>query len=129
MAVPRARVFEYEVAYDGKSVARAREAAVEVPEVWSPEHLVLAGLLDCSLTSLRHHAKKEGVEVSASGEATGTVTRREDGRFAFVDVEARLDVRFDPAPRDRDELLRLAERDCFVGASLTATPRYVWNVA
>jgi len=128
MAEPRARVFEYEVAYDGTSLATAKEVAVQVPEAWRPEHLVLAGLLDCSLTSLRHHARKEGVEVT--GEASGTVTRREeDGRFAFVDIEARLDVMFDPAPRDRNALLRLAERDCFVGASLTATPRYVWTVA
>ena len=90
---------------------------------------MLAGLLDCSLTSLRYHARREGIAVTGAGEASGTVTRREtDGRFAFVDVEARLDVRFDPEPVDRDALLRLAERDCFVGASLTAEPRYVWNV-
>ena len=130
MAEPRPRVFEFEVAYDGTSVATAKEVTVDVPEAWSPEHLVLAGLLDCSLTSLRYHAKREGVAVTAAGEASGTVTRRdEDGRFAFVDIEARFDVRFDPTPRDSDELLRLAERDCFVGASLTAKPRYVWNVA
>jgi uncharacterized OsmC-like protein len=130
MAEPRPRVFEYEVAYDGTSVATAAEATVEVPTSWSPEHLVLAGLLDCSLTSLRYHARRAGVEVTATGEASGTVTRRvEDGRFAFVDVEARFEVRFDPAPDDRETLLRLAERDCFVGASLTAPPRYVWNVA
>jgi len=123
-------VFEYEVAYDGTSVASAEEASLEVPESWSPEHLVLAGLLDCSLTSLRYHARREGVTVSASGEASGTVTRREeDGRFAFVDVEARFDVRFEPDPADQDALLQRAERDCFVGASLTARPRYVWNVA
>ena len=129
MAEPRARVFEYAVAYDGASVARAKEEAVAVPEAWSPEHLVLAGLLDCSLTSLRYHARREGIGVTGAGEASGTVTRREaDGRFAFVDVEARLDVRFDREPADRDALLRLAERDCFVGASLTAEPRYVWNV-
>ncbi|MGE5273882.1 MAG: OsmC family protein [Verrucomicrobiota bacterium] len=130
MAEPRARVFEYAVAYDGTSVATAKGATVDVPEAWSPEHLVLAGLLDCSLTSLRYHAKRSGVEVTAEGEASGTVTRREeDDRFAFVDIEARFDVRFDPAPGDREALLRLAERDCFVGASLTAKPRYVWNVA
>jgi uncharacterized OsmC-like protein len=131
MAEPRARVFEFEVAYDGTSAATANEATIDIPEAWSPEHLVLAGLLDCSLTSLRYHARREGVEVTAAGStASGTVTRRdEDGRFAFVDVEARFDVRFDPAPRDRDALLHLAERDCFVGASLTAKPRYVWNVA
>ena len=130
MAEPRARVFEYTVAYDGTSVATAEQEAVQVPKSWSPEHLVLAGLLDCSLTSLRHHAHRAGVSVTASGEASGTVTRRdEDGRFAFVDVEARFAVRFDPQPADRDALLQLAERDCFVGASLTARPRYVWNVA
>jgi uncharacterized OsmC-like protein len=130
MAEPRPRVFEFEVAYDGTSAATAKDATVDVPEAWSPEHLVLAGLLDCSLTSLRYHAKRDGVVVTAAGEASGTVTRRdEDGRFAFVDIEARFDVRFDPPPRDSGELLRLAERDCFVGASLTAKPRYVWNVA
>jgi len=130
MAEPRAREFEYEVAYDGNAVATAEGTTVQVPESWSPEHFVLAALLDCSLTSLRHHARKEGVQVRASGEASGTVTRREhDGRFAFVEVEARLDVRFEPQPADREALLRLAERDCFVGASLTSPPRYVWNVA
>jgi organic hydroperoxide reductase OsmC/OhrA len=130
MAEPRARVFEYEVAYDGAAVATAKETALEVPESWSPEHLVLAALLDCSLTSLRHHARKEGVVVTGRGKASGTVTRREeDGRFAFVEVEARLAVRFAPSPADPDALLEKAERDCFVGASLTSPPRYVWNVA
>jgi hypothetical protein len=62
----------------------------------------------------------------------GTVTRREsDGRFAFVDVRFDADVSFDPKPDDAAvaELLAKAERDCFVGASLTARPTYTWNVA
>jgi uncharacterized OsmC-like protein len=123
-------VFEYEVRYDGTAVATAEGTAVEVPERWSPEHLVLAAVLDCSLTSLRYHARKEGVAVTASGEASGTVTRREeDGRFAFVEIEARFDVHFEPPPADEAALLASAERDCFVGASLTAPPRYVWNVS
>jgi uncharacterized OsmC-like protein len=130
MAEPRARVFGYEVAYDGTAIATAEGTAVEVPESWSPEHLVLAAVLDCSLTSLRYHARREGVAVTASGEASGTVTRRErDGRFAFVEIEAHFDVHFEPAPADQGALLERAERDCFVGASLTAPPRYVWNVA
>ncbi len=130
MAEPRARVFGYEVAYDGTAVATAEGTAVEVPESWSPEHLVLAAVLDCSLTSLRYHARREGVAVNASGQASGTVTRRdEDGRFAFVEIEARFDVRFEPTPADQGALLESAERDCFVGASLTSPPRYVWNVA
>jgi organic hydroperoxide reductase OsmC/OhrA len=123
-------VFSYEVAYDGTAVATAEGTDVRVPESWSPEHLVLAAVLDCSLTSLRYHARREGVAVTASADASGTVTRREeDGRFAFVDIEARFRVRFEPAPADQAALLEKAERDCFVGASLTAPPRYVWNVA
>ena len=53
-----------------------------------------------------------------------------DGRFAFVEVECGLDVRLDPEPEAErlTELLALAERDCFVGASLTEKPRYEWRV-
>jgi hypothetical protein len=84
----------------------------------------------CSLASLRYHARRAGSEVVASGEADGTVTRRdEDGRYAFVEIECRLDVELAPPPDDLPGLLAKAERDCFVGASLTAKPRYVWNVA
>jgi hypothetical protein len=63
--------------------------------------------------------------------ARGTVTRREeDGRFAFVEITCEADVAFDPKPDDSTvaELLAKAERDCFVGSSLTATPSYEWRV-
>ena len=64
-------------------------------------------------------------------EADGVVTKRdEDGRYAFVEVDCNLDVELDPLP-DREgvaELLELAERDCFIGASLTAPPHYRWRV-
>ena len=71
-----------------------------------------------------------GLVIAASGAATGTVTRRdEDDRYAFVEIECRLDVELTPQAEDLDGLLAKAERDCFIGASLTAKPRYVWNVA
>lgn len=130
MAEPRARVFEYEAAFDGGTSATAKGETASLPESWEPEHLVLAGLVDCSLTSLRYHARRAGIEASGSGSARGTITRRDDdGRFAFVDVEVRLDVRLEPPSADLDALLAKAERDCFIGASLTTKPRYVWNVA
>jgi hypothetical protein len=69
--------------------------------------------------------------VSGSASAEGVVARREDdGRYAFVEVECGLDVELDPALGGErlTELLDLAERDCFVGASLTAKPRYEWRV-
>jgi uncharacterized OsmC-like protein len=105
---------------------------VEVPENWTPEHSVLAGLLDCSLTSLRYHALRYGIAVDAEGSARGLVTKRDsDGRYGFVEIDVQFDVSFDPRPGDAEiaELLAKAERDCFVGASLTPAPVYSWNVA
>ena len=105
---------------------------LEVPDEWSPEHLLLAALIRCSLKSLRFHAKRTGVDVrSAAGNGRTLVTRREtDGRYALVEADLELAVELVPEP-DPDalaELLASAARDCFVGSSLTATPSYRWSV-
>lgn len=123
-------MFEFEAAHDGGVRVTAKGESVDLPQSWQPEELVLAAVIDCSLTSLRYHAKREGLEASGSGSATGTVTKRdEDGRFAFVDVEVHMDVTLTPPSADQAALLAKAERDCFIGASLTAKPRYVWSVS
>jgi uncharacterized OsmC-like protein len=127
-----AKEFTYAVGFErsGRIVAEGR-APLEPEEVWTPEHLVLAGLWRCSLASLRFHAERAGIDLVADGSATGRVTRREgDGRYAFVEIECRLDVELEPAPAG-DELAALlakAERDCFIGASLTLKPSYHWRV-
>jgi uncharacterized OsmC-like protein len=131
VAKPKAKRFEHAVSLlrDGRFSAEGE--TVEVPENWTPEHSVLAGLLDCSLTSLRYHALRYGVAVDAEGSASGTITRREsDGRYAFVRIEVRFVISLDPKPvqTEIDTLLMKAERDCFVGASLTPAPSYVWEV-
>ncbi len=133
MAEPRARVFEYQVDVDGDGDAHSDRGGAPIPAdaAWTPEHLVLAGLARCTLTSLAYHAKRSGLTVTGTARAHGTVTRRErDGRFAFVAVEVAFDVALDPrpAPDALRELLAKAERDCFVGASLTAVPTYTWRV-
>lgn len=130
------RSFEYEVSVDetwdarsdrgGGVLAGAEEAS------WTPEHLLLAGLVRCTLTSLRHHCVRAGVVLTARAKARGTVTRRdEDGRFAFVEVAVEAEAAFDPRPDEAvvAELLAKAERDCFIGASLTVEPTYSWTVA
>jgi organic hydroperoxide reductase OsmC/OhrA len=127
----RARVFTYDVSLDREWTATSGEGGSPLPleEPWSPEHLLLAGLARCSLTSLRYHARRAGTEVTASASANGTVTRREeDGRFAFMEIDVEADVTFDPRPEGVRELLAKAERDCFVGASLTVKPHYRWTV-
>jgi uncharacterized OsmC-like protein len=105
---------------------------LDTPPEWSPEHLLLAALVRCSLKSLRYHAKPKGVDIqSASGGGRTLVTRREtDGRYALVDTEVEIAVEIapEPEPAALTELLGLAERDCFVGSSLTAKPSYRWAV-
>ena len=91
---------------------------------------MLVGLARCTLTSLRYHARA-GSAPTASASARGTVTgREEDGRFAFVEIEVDADVALDPPPDGESgprRSSRKAERDCFVGASLTVTPPYTVN--
>ena len=131
-----AKSFDYNVSLDetwdawsdrgGGVLAGADEAS------WTPEHLVLAGLARCTLTSLRYHCVRAGITLTSRASTRGTVTRRDsDGRFAFVEVAFEGDVSFDPKPDEEavSELLAKAERDCFVGASLTARPTYSWRVA
>jgi organic hydroperoxide reductase OsmC/OhrA len=105
---------------------------LDLPAGWSPEHLLLAALVRCSLKSLRFHAKRLAVEVpSASGSGRTLVTKREtDDRYALVETEVELAVEIEPEPEAQalDGLLALAERDCFIGSSLTAKPSYRWTV-
>jgi len=129
----RARVFDYRVSADADWTVHSDRGggAIARDDAWSPEHLVLAGLVRCTLTSLEYHAKRAGVSCTARADAHGSVTRREqDERFAFVSIDATFDVSVEPPLEHGElrELLERAERDCFVGASLTAPPRYVWRV-
>jgi organic hydroperoxide reductase OsmC/OhrA len=127
----RARSFSYAVSVGRDGAATSDKGGSSVPpeEAWSPEHLVLAGLARCTLTSLRFHADREGIEVTGTADASGEVAVRDtDGRYAFIRIKVELDVTLEPKPGTARELIAKAERDCFVGASLTAKPRYRWKV-
>jgi uncharacterized OsmC-like protein len=98
---------------------------------WSPEALVLAGLVKCSLASLEFFGARMNIEATGGGSADGVVARREaDSRYGFVEINCRLDVTLEPKPGDTEleKLLDSAEWGCFVGASLTAKPHYEWRV-
>ena len=126
-----AKTFSYTASVDRDGTARSAEGGSAVPEeeAWSPEHLVLAGLARCTLKSLRYHARRDEIAVKGAVEARGEVSQRDtDGRYAFVRVKVDVDVTLDPKPAAVRELVAKAERDCFVGASLTARPRYHWTV-
>lgn len=126
----RPKVFEYAVEVDrGGRMTIPGGAQIAPAEGWTPDHLLLAALVRCSIESLAFHARRAGHEVSAAGEGHGTVTRRDDGRFAFVEIGVRIRAQLLPRVGDPTELVAKAERDCFVGASLTVTPEYEWHVS
>jgi organic hydroperoxide reductase OsmC/OhrA len=128
----RAKKLRYAVELSAAGELRdENDIALEAPAEWSPEHLLLAALARCSLKSLRYHARPKGVGISsASGSSRTLVTRREtEGGYALVETDVELAVRLESEPESDAlaELLALAERDCYVGSSLTAEPRYRWT--
>ena len=132
MSTKPSRTFHYSVAQDRAArVSVDGSPELELGAEWKPEHLVLAGLVRCTLQSLRFHAEPLEIDFVANGSASGLVTRRpDDGRYAFVELAVKLELEVDPAPPG-DELAALlakAERDCFVGASLQPSPSYSWHV-
>jgi organic hydroperoxide reductase OsmC/OhrA len=126
-----AKIFEYaaEIDHAGRMTIPGG-ASIDPGEGWSADHLLLAALVRCSIDSLAHHARREGRDVSAGGEARGTVTKAgPDDRYAFVSIDVRIDAQLTPRATDSADLVAKAERDCFVGASLTVTPAYDWQLS
>jgi organic hydroperoxide reductase OsmC/OhrA len=129
----RVKELRYAVDLSESGTLRTEDGTpLETGPAWSPEHLLLAALVRCSLTSLRYHATRAGIEVRAArGSTRALVTKREeDGRYAMVEGDVELEVELvpRPGPDGLEALLAKAERDCFVGASLRATPTYRWTV-
>jgi organic hydroperoxide reductase OsmC/OhrA len=126
-----AKVLEYAVGLDtaGRMTIPGGGQFVP-PEGWSADHLLLAALVRCSIDSFAYHARKAGHELTASGEAQGKITKSgDDGRYRFVEIDVRIDAQLTPRTNEVDDLIEKAERDCFVGASLTLKPEYQWHVS
>ena len=126
-----AKTFEYAVEVDGAGRMTIPGGGQFVPpEGWSADHLLLAALVRCSMDSFAYHARRAGHAVTASGSAQGTITKSgDDNRYRFVSIEVRIDAQLEPRTNEPDDLIAKAERDCFVGASLTVKPAYTWHVS
>lgn len=130
---PKAKEFRYAVDLDEGGSLRAEDGTpLAADPAWSPEHLLLAALIRCSLKSLGYHARRAHIEVAdAHGFARALFSKREsDERYAAVELEVEVAVRLSPKPGDEElaALLAKAERDCFISASLTTKPTYHWTV-
>ena len=125
------KTFQYAVELDGGGRLTIPGGGQFVPpEGWSADHLLLAAVVRCSVDSFAYHARRAGHEVTATGSAHGTIMKTgADGRYRFITIGVRLDVQLTPRATDPSDLIMKAERDCFVGASLTLTPEYEWHVS
>jgi organic hydroperoxide reductase OsmC/OhrA len=133
MPAMKAKAKEFRFAIDLRDEMRTEDGTpLGADAAWTAEHLLLAALLKCSITSLGYHARRSGNGVqSAHGSASGVVTKREeDGRYAVTEIDLEIDVRLTTTPGEQElaDLLEKAERDCFIGASLTVKPSYTWSV-
>jgi organic hydroperoxide reductase OsmC/OhrA len=128
----KAKEFRYAIGLDHAGrVTADGNAPLDLAAAWTPEHLVLAALVRCTLQSLRFHAARIGVDFLASGSASGVVRKRPaDDRYAFVELGVEIDLEVEPVPPGDElpALIQKAERDCFVGASLKSEPHYRWRV-
>ncbi|HEY4606220.1 MAG TPA: OsmC family protein [Acidimicrobiia bacterium] len=92
--------------------------------VWSPEHLFVASVASCLMTTFRAIADRSGLEVlEYSDSASGMLVRGDDRLYKITDVTLRPRVVVaDPAKVDR--VLRLidkAEQVCLISRSIAAT--------
>lgn len=129
----RPRVHEFDVAVDEERAAHSALGGSPLPadEEWWPEHYVLAGLLRCTLASMDYTVRRSGSSATGSGTAHGVVTKREeDGRYAFVEINASLYVQLTPALAADVllEFVRRSEVGCFIGNSLSVEPHDHWTI-
>jgi organic hydroperoxide reductase OsmC/OhrA len=89
--------------------------------MWSPEHLFVASVAACLMTTFRSIAEMSGLEVvSYSDSASGDLVRGEDGLYKMTEITLRPRVSIaDPAKADRAlRLLEKAEKVCLISRSI-----------
>ena len=93
-------MLHFDVTVDRAGDARSALGGSVLPREaeWWPEHLVLAGLVRCTLASMDHSARRAGLDATGGGSAHGTAAKREDGLHAFVAIETTFEVDVAPAP-------------------------------
>jgi peroxiredoxin-like protein len=89
--------------------------------IWSPEHLFVASVASCLMTTFMAMAERSGVEVvSYLDESVGRLARDEDGLYWIERITLRPRIVIAPESRvDRAErLIEKAEKVCLIGRSI-----------
>jgi len=86
---------------------------------WSPEHLLLASVSLCHMTTFQALARRSGLSIEGYESQSEGVLDKTRGGLAFTTIRVLADVRVAEADRGRaGELLHSAERHCIVSNAL-----------
>lgn len=91
------------------------------PHIWSPEHLFVASVAGCLMTTFRSIAARSGVEVlEYSDEASGILRKGPEGFYSIEQIVLRPTIVIsDDSKRDRAQrLIERAEEVCLIGRSI-----------
>lgn len=92
-------------------------------QVWSPEHLFVASVAACLMTTFRSIAANSGVEVLEYGDdSIGHLRRGDDGLYSMARVTLRptVVISADSNPERARRLLEKAEKVCLIGRSIVS---------
>jgi organic hydroperoxide reductase OsmC/OhrA len=118
---------------DGKApldVAAPPEFRGGVPDVWTPEDLLVASVASCYTVTLRAISSRREVPLQhVEVEGVGHVTRRAEGRFGFVVIELRVDLTVEAEVAEAAErVARAAKQRCLVAQALEIPVELELNV-
>jgi len=88
---------------------------------WSPEHLFVAAIASCLMTTFRSMAIHSGIEVlDYADQSTGHLQRGEDGLYSIDRVTLRptVVIPWDSSPERAHRVLEKAEKVCLIGRSV-----------
>jgi len=128
--------FPIELHWKGGKSGSLRDPKAELPElsvasppefdgpegVWSPEHLLVASVASCFMTTFMAVAELSSLKVLAlEVKGSGEVARGDDRRYRFehIDLTAHIEVDSERAAERAPRLVEKAEAACLVTRSLS----------
>ena len=90
-------------------------------QVWSPEHLFVAAVASCLMTTFRAFAANAGVEViDYLDHSVGRLQRGADGLYSIdrITLQPMVVISEDSSPERASRVLEKAEKVCLIGRSI-----------
>ncbi|MGE5436448.1 MAG: OsmC family protein [Syntrophothermus sp.] len=96
------------------------EFAKGVPGYWSPEHLFVAAVTSCLMTTFLAIAENSGLEFSDYKADANSTLEKVDGKFQVTEIEIKPVIKI-KNEKDKEKALRIldkSERGCLISNSI-----------